>query len=556
MPLPPELEEALDPSLARRRQAVRVKGLKKVNLPHLGAWNYDACARHQDGQGPRIDCQFQACGGPFFDHQTTTITYLYLNGYGMVASVPGAGKTNSALGLVALLKERGELTGRAIIVCQTPAVLQWFSEAQRFVPGIATEVVYAGMARGERINRYVRNWDLLIIGYHMLLRDREMLRQLEPMLLITDDVDPLLNHANQTHKAIAELAQQAERVVVMNASNLQTRLQQIHAAMVPIGAREIWGTLGSFERRYIRSESVYVRVPARKTASGKRAGPARQITVQKVTGYKNMAEFGEKLRPWVIRHGYEDLTDIRMPEIMPPETVWLEMGKEQRVKYEELREGVLKLKTEQGTEVKAVTALTMIGYGQQICAGIPALVGGEIDGPSVKLDWLMDRLDGGVWEDQKIVCFIKNLGLVKAFEKRLAKAGIGFATVSGHEPDPVKRRAAQKKFWEDPECRVFMGTAAIERSLNLQVAGIVVNVDTHLNPERMRQILGRVRRAGSAHSHVFVFTLFCTDSQEEGYMNVLKRRAALVDYVWDEEGEMYEALTPMELLQLIRPGNR
>jgi superfamily II DNA/RNA helicase len=538
---PEDLTALLDPDAARKAAAAKVKQLKRVNLPPLKYWNYGACRAHQD-VGPQVDCEHQKCGGDFFDHQTVTIAWAYMAKKAMIASVPGAGKTNMTLGLAAMLKERGELTQRCVIIVQTPAVLQWLSEAQRFVPQLHTEAVYSGLTRPQRVARYVSNWDILIVGYHMLMRDVKMLEKLDIGMVVTDDVDPLLDHENLTHKVIVKLAEKADRVLVMNASNLQTRLQQIHAAMVPMDGRQIWGPLGSFERRYIRQESI-----TEYTASGRRSQRV------KTTGFKNMTEFKQLLQPHVIRHGYDDLTDVRMPDIMPPENVWLELHPRQREKYDELRQGVLRVETEQGEKVKHATALTMVGYGQQICAGLPALGEPDGEGASVKLDWLMDRLDGGAWADTKVVTFIKNTGLVEAFQHRLDAVGIGHSTVWGRESNPMVRREAQQRFWSDPNCRVFMGTSAIERSLNLQAANVVVNVDTHLNPERMRQILGRVRRSGSRHSHVFTFNLFCLDTQEGKYLDVLKRRAAVIDHVWDEEGQMYEKLSPHQLLELIRP---
>lgn len=532
------LDEALDPHLALQRRAAEVKGFRRVALPRLEYWNYSGCAAHPE---PQVDCIYRACGGDFFDHQTVSITWLYMNRMGMVASVPGAGKTNVALGLCALLKERGELTGRAIIVCQTPAVMQWWREAARFTPRLQVAPIYSGLTKKQRIERYMGNWDILVIGYHLLMQDITMLEEMRPAVVFTDDVDPLLDHTNRTHRAVVRLCAYADRVVVMNASNIQVRLQQLHAAMVPMGGRQILGSLASFERRHMRFENTVI--------YGKRG---KRINKRDFVGIKNMDELRAKIKPWIIRYRYEDLDDVKMPTLMPPEDVWLDLHPLQRDRYEELRKGVLKVITEEGVKVKHAKALTMFGYGQQICAGLPAL--GEADGPqaSVKLDWLMNKVTGE-WDDRKIVVFIKNKGLVEALQHRLDAAGIGYGTVWGRERDPVVREAERDRFWKDPNCRVFMGTSAIERSLNLHVANIVVNVDVVLNPERMKQILGRVRRAGSAHDHVFVFTLLCVDTQEEGYLDVLRRREAVNAAVWGEQQEMFAKLSPIELLTLIRP---
>lgn len=531
-----ELDELLDPWGERRALAARMKGAKSAKMPVLRHWNYDPCEYHDE---VRVDCEYRLCGGDFFDHQKVTISWLYLNGMGMVASVPGAGKTSCILGLAALLKERGELT-QAIVIVQTPAVQQWVNEAHRFAPGLRTVAAHSSLSKSARASLYSEDWDVMIIGYHLLQRDLKLILGVDPSLVVTDDVDPLLNPRNQTHKAIVDVARSAERVVIMNASNVQRELTQLHAAMVPMGGRRIWGSLASFERQYVRVTKIPIYVAGRKRM------------VPQTVGYKNLPHLRETLAPWVIRHGYEDLTDVRMPEIMPPQNVWVDLHPEQRKMYEELREGVLRLQTEKGEKVKQAKALALVAYGAQICAGIPALTDGQ-DGPkaSSKLDWLMERVaEGGVWEDRKVVVFMKNIGMIRAAHGRLDKLGVGYATIWGPEPDAQHRAAEIKRFWEDPDCRVFLGTAAMERSLNLHVANIIVCLDTHLNPERMRQIVGRVRRAGSRHEKIFVFNLFAANTQESKYLSVLKKRSAMVDQVWDESNELYEKLSPSELLKL------
>ena len=113
------------------------------------------------------------------------------------------------------------------------------------------------------------------------------------------------------------------------------------------------------------------------------------------------------------------------------------------------------------------------------------------------------------------------------------------------------RRAAQEQFWEDPECRVLIGTRAIEQSLNLQVSRHLINIDMILNPARMEQLAGRIRRDGSAYQHVFVHNLLTVGTQEERYLPLLEREAALSSHIWDENSELFQALDAQALLRLI-----
>lgn len=531
----PLLRSATD---LRVERAEAVKQADDVVLPPLKYWNFDPCARHKEA---RVDCEYRACGGELFSHQRVGVMWLYLRRKGLLGDLPGVGKTSQALGLAALLKERGELTNRMLIICQTPAVLQWLAEAHRWIPKIRTEAIYSGLNKDQRIQKYVQDFDLLIIGQHMVLQDWELLEKLEFGTIIADDVDPLLNHDTQTHKRIVTLSQNTSRFITMNATSIQTRLQQLHAALAPAGGYDVFGSLDQFEARYVRTEVV------------REISKSGRVTTKKVdVGYRNGDDLKKKLGPMFLRRKYEDLTDVRMPELMPPKNVWLELHPQQRKKYKELQQGVLELKRESGTTVKKVQALAKVTYGQQICAGLPAL--GEPDGPqaSVKLDWLTHQITE-VWGDRKVVVFIKNLGMVRAAEARLASKGVGVAKIWGPDASATHREAEKQRFWTDPACRVMLGTSSIERSLNLQNANILVNVDTILNPARMQQLAGRVRRAGSKHQHIWIFNLFCADTQEERYLPVLQKRQAIADFTWEEQSELYEALSPIELLNLITP---
>lgn len=524
-----------------------IKASPRVDLPRLEYWNYGPCEHHETA---RPDCEYRACGGELFDHQTVTAAWLFFRKQGLIASAPGVGKTNAILATLCLLKQYGMLK-RALLVINTPAVTQWAAEAARFTT-LKVAHVPPGLSKPKRLAIYASDYDVLLVGAHMMVQDHEPLAQLKPDFLLSDDVDPLLRHKTRTHKIFASLASKADRVAVVNFSSIQTELQNLHASMVPLGGMFIWGSLPLFERRYLLREWEEVRAKSLKT--GKPIKGGRKVSVGRVVGIQNGEELRERLEPWVIRFTYDDVaSDLSMPELMPPVNVWLDLHKAQRERYETLRSGVLEiLRKGKDAVIRPVTAMTAFSAGQQICAGLPAL--GEEDGPgaSVKLDWLVDRLMGA-WTQEKVVVFAKNIGTIRALHARLDNLGVGYATMWGEESNAAAREAEKTRFWEDPNCRVFIGTSALERSLNLQVASIVVCVDLHLNPERVKQILGRVRRAGSKHKQIYTFSLLARDTQEEGYINVLQRREAVTSYVWDDAESVFEKLSPEDLLRLIRP---
>lgn len=542
-----------------KREAIasRIQVAADFTLPRLQAWNYSLCRQHRMGwpetywdeaaqeegertvtDRPKPGCR--KCGIHFRRHQRVGIPWLYFKKRALLADTVGSGKTTHAGGLIAMLKETGELDdGRVIVCCRAPALLQWQAELNRMLPGVAVEVAMG--TKKQRIDRYLGPWEVLIIGPQMLLNDVDMLLNFPINTLIVDDVDALRNRENKTSYVLKRLGREAPRMVIMTGTPLQKKLHELHSVLEPIGGREVFGPESSFMRRYVRTEQI--------TIYNNRNG--RKTTANKVVGYKNLQEFSELLRPMALRRTAVDIDDVELPAVNPV-NVFLELHPPQRAKYEELKKGVIEIVKAEGSTLKQATALAKIHYGAQICGGLASL--GEADGPgaSVKLDWLMEKLtDGGDLEDEKVVVFMAYKNTIRAFHKRLDAAGIGYETVWGEEPDKLARQRSQERFWQDPSCKLLIGTQAIEQSLNLQVARHLVNVDQILNPARMEQLAGRIRRDGSAFKHVYVHNLLTVDTQEERYLPLLEREQALINRVWNEESELFEALNPLAMASLI-----
>lgn len=547
----------------REELAWKIHEKKDFKLPELRIWNYDLCRQHRNGwvekfydaatdedkerlvlTRPAPNCR--KCGIHLRQHQRVGIMWLYLKKQALLADTMGSGKTAHAGGLIALMAETGELgdtrqggKGSVIISPRSPAMTQWQTELLRMMPSLNV-VVAEGTAR-QRIALYMSRWDVLLIGPEMLRNDLEYLMRLPVAAYITDDIDQLRNSGTETSVACDKLGRHADRYVIMTGTPLQKRLMEIHAVLDGIGGVKRLGTADVFEKRHIRKESV--------AEIDKRTG---LVTGHKqVTVYRSLARVKEAMAPMFLRRTAADLLDVTLPAIVTDD-VMLDLYPKQRAKYAELQAGVLRIMKEEGMEVKYTTALSKLHYGAAICGGLATL--GEPDGPrtSVKMDWILDKVsDGGDLGDEKVVIFAQYKTSVRALQYRFREAGIGFETVWGVQPDRAERMKSQERFWDDPSCRILIGTRAIEQSLNLQVARHLINMDMIRNPARMEQLAGRIRRQGSAYQHVFVHNLLTVDTQEERYLPLMEREAALAAHMWDESSELFAALHPMDMLRLI-----
>lgn len=540
----------------REALAARVHDLEDFNLPRLRAWNYDLCRLHRGGwdevyyeQGsdepltrritdrPKPGCR--KCAIHFRSHQRVGVTWLYLKKRALLADTMGSGKTSHIGGLIAMLLETGEIptVGRAVIVPRAPALDQWRTELLRMMPGL--NVVVATGTKKQRTSLYLQPWDVMLIGPEMLRNDYQMLMRFPLALVAADDIDQLRNPEIATSQILDLLGKHADRYVIASGTPLQKRLPELHAVLDAVGGTQVLGDIDTFNRRYLRSEYV--------TSFNEREG--RTFKSKQITGYKNLDDLKRKIGPLVLRR--TQFADVDFPTIVPND-IMLDLYPLQRAKYKELQRGVIELlKEDGGSQIKKVSAIAKLHYGSAICAGLAAL--GEPDAPktSVKMDWLIEKITQGELSDEKVVVFANLKNSVRAIQNRLHASGVGFVTIWGENKNRAERTAAQERFWEDPNCRVLLGTRAIEQSLNLQVSRHLVNVDMIMNPARMEQLAGRIRRDGSAYSHVFVHNLLTVDTQEERYLPLLEREAALAGHIWDENSELFQSLSTQALLALI-----
>lgn len=518
----------------RQAAAWKLHNLKDFNLPKLQYFNYDPCDKHDELV---ITCL--SCGLNPRKHQRVGIGWLYLAKKGLIGDSVGTGKTIQAAGLIAAIKEAGELEdSRCVVVCRPGAVPQWYSQLNRLLNGIIVTV--ATGSKRQRNDRYSEPWDVLLMGYQMFVKDESKIKDnFNVQTIIVDDVDALRNFENQTAVAIKRMARDANRTVVMSGTPLQKRLDDMHSYLEPVGGREVLGSRNVFRRTYIRE------------ASFKQMSDSGNVsTVKKVVGYRDLDEFKRLIAPLVLRRTAADIDDVDLPAIQPSNII-LDPYESQMEKYRELKKGVLRIISEEGEKVKRAVAVAKFLYGAQICTGLCAIGEPDLPGTSVKLDWLENTLVDGDLSEEKVVVFINFKNTVRALHSRLDRHGVQYETIWGEVTNKQARFDAQDRFWNNPSKRVLIGTTAIEQSLNLQIARHLVNVDMILNPARMEQLAGRIRRDGSSYKTVYVHNLLTSGTQEEGYLPALEREQALIDFVWDGRSELFDQLTGLQLLQLI-----
>ena len=122
----------------------------------------------------------------------------------------------------------------------------------------------------------------------------------------------------------------------------------------------------------------------------------------------------------------------------------------------------------------------------------------------------------------KAVVFSQWSNMLELTEPIIQRIGLGYVKLTGDVPSS-KRGALIEKFFDDPDCRVFLSTDAGGVGLNLQAASLVINLDLPWNPAVLEQRIARAHRHGQPSS-VQVINLVAKGTIEERMLDTLSAK--------------------------------
>ncbi len=161
----------------------------------------------------------------------------------------------------------------------------------------------------------------------------------------------------------------------------------------------------------------------------------------------------------------------------------------------------------------------------------------------------MDMLKNDL-ANEKVIVFAWYLPTVADVDKMLTEAGIGHVVITSEVK--ADKDALKYRFETEPDCRVLVGTTAIELGLNLQIGSYIVALDQFYNPTRTEQLIGRIRRIGSQYNRVvYVQLLVSDDTIENRIPLILEQKAALASHMFGEQSEIFPQLSKDDLRRLI-----
>jgi superfamily II DNA or RNA helicase len=445
---------------------------------------------------------------------------------GILADEMGLGKTHEVMAL--LVGVQAVTAGAArprptLVVCPRSVLDHWEAKVREFAPSLDPLVFHS--APRERNAARLREARVVLTTYGILSRSAE-LAEIAWEYVVLDEAQKIKNAATATARSVGRL---------------RTR-HQIALTGTPIENRpsELWSIMQFLVPGYLGSAEDFRRRFATPIAAG---------SVEAVDALRRA------IRPFKLRRLKRDV----LPELPPKVEDYrhCRLSHHQAAIYREIlaRRAAplverLRSSSARIDYVHIFAVLTML---KRLCDH-PALVARGAAGRrmvSGKFEAFKELLHEILDAGEKVVVFSQYLEMLDIIEAHLVEKGIGFAGLRGKTLD---RRAPLRRFHDDPNCRVFVGSLlAGGLGIDLTAASVVVHYDRWWNAAREDQATDRVHRIGQARG-VQVWKLVTQGTIEDRIDRMIREKGALLEKIVEaDEGTAMRSFTREELLELLAP---
>lgn len=461
---------------------------------------------------------------PLYGYQLEGALFLASRGRAILGDDMGLGKTIQTMAAIEILARRCGVE-RVLVIAPASVKYQWETEIQKFTDR-SVQVIDGTSA--QRDSRYRHPAFYRLINYESAMRDLEKLNAWQPDVIVLDEAQRIKNWESKTTRAVKKL--RSRYAIVLTGTPLENRLEELYSIVQFVDDRRLGPAF-----QFLNDHRIL--------------GP--DGTLQ---GYRNLEAIRERLSPILLRRTRTAVLG-QLPA-RTDSTLVVEMGEEQRRLYNEHQHTLaLLLQRKYLGEMERRRVLCALTNLRMLCDSA-ALVDSTIP-QAPKLEELEERLREWMGSGpHKVVVFSQWERMLQLTETVLQRLGLGYVLLSGSVAGK-DRRALIERFRSDPDCRVFLSTDAGGTGLNLQVADIVVNLESPWNPAVLEQRIARVHRLGQ-HRPVQVYHLVTRDSIEERVQRVLSRKRDLFqslfsgtsdEVTFDNVGRQALLETVRELLQ-------
>ncbi len=435
---------------------------------------------------------------------------------GCLADDMGLGKTIQVL---AILEQRREAkAGPSLVVVPRSLIFNWRQEAARFTPKL--RVLDQSGADRTRGTDHLGDYDLVLTTYGTLRRDAAYFKDFTFDYIVLDEAQAIKNPASESAKAARIL--RGNYRLAMSGTPIENHLG------------ELWSLFEFLNPGMLGKAGAFRHLGYNKTEA---ESEGRKIIAAAV-------------RPFILRRTKRQVA-ADLPEKME-QTIFCELETEQRALYDELkthyRQSLLGEIERVGMNRAKIQILEALSALRQAACHPGLIDEARAEGPSAKLETLIEHLDEVVEEGHKVLVFSQFTSFLALVRKQLDARKVIYEYLDGQTRD---RQSRVERFQRDPDCRLFLiSLKAGGLGLNLTEANYVFLLDPWWNPAVEAQAIDRAHRIGQTQN-VFAYRLIARDTVEEKVLELQQNKRELADAIINADNSLIAKLGREELERLL-----
>ncbi len=444
-----------------------------------------------------------------------------LNFGGCLADDMGLGKTIQILAFLAVQKAQGHIAP-TLLVLPTTLIFNWRHEIQQFLPSFQV-LILDGPSRIEKGLQY-ESYDLVLISYHNLLTDINILKKVIFNYVILDESQQIKNPDSQRYKTVNLL--KSRNRIILTGTPIENNTMDLYAQLSFI----VPGLLGS--KKYFKD--VYT------------------TPIDAFHDRKRKKMLKEKIKPFILRRTKQEVLDD-----LPTKNeliLYCEMKTAQRRIYDlyekEFRDFI---SAKDGDEIKKSPMHVLKGLTKlrQICNSSKLLQNEDLttSEDSAKIEMLIEQIQHKK-DQHKIIVFSQFVSMLNLIKEALDKQKIPALMLTGQSKN---RGQLVSDFQSDKDIPVFLvSLKAGGTGLNLTAADVVYLVDPWWNPAVEQQAIDRIYRMGQQKA-VTAVRLISPNTVEDKIQTLQQHKKEISSSILDDGGSLNAFyLDKTYLLDLLR----
>lgn len=464
------------------------------------------------------DVSINGLGGTLFPFQAKGVNFIEARkGRALVGDEMGLGKTVQALAW--LQKHPGKRP--AFIVCPASLKLNWEKEARQWMSNPKTQILNG-------MTPYETSGEVLIINYDILKAWAGYLQELNPKVIIFDEVHYLKNNKAQRTKAAKKIAKKIPHIIGLTGTPIVNKpieilnaVQMIDKSVAPnrwhflhkyCGAKHNgfgWDFSGASNTQELHEKLTSTIMIRRKKKDVLKDLPdkIRSFVPMELDNEKEYAKAENDFINFVRQQTETDVRQKLRDQLG-------DMADMVSIDDEKLEH----MKFMKASKAEAGGALAQIGALKQIA------VRGKL---KQSIQWIQDFLDSG----EKLVVMAVHKFVVNEIMEHFGKIAVKVdGSVTG-----ANRNKAVEQFQQNDKIKLFVGNIqAAGVGLTLTAASTVAFLELPWTPGDVLQAEDRVHRIGQKES-VGIYYLLAQDTIEERIANLIDKKRKVLDSVLDGE---------------------